>query len=119
MRTIKFRVWDKDKLEIIEPICFLQKGIAIALDGEPIWDETLVGDRLIPLQWTGLLDKNSKEIYEGDIIKFKLSSTLTREIKWIGSGFWVEIEGTLHLPNKMEVIGNRYENPELCSTKKY
>lgn len=74
-------------------------------------------------QFTGLCDKNSKKIYEGDICRLAIyrlgEKTVT--IIW-NNGFWISnpIEGTLSLRNfvesnnmEIEVIGNVHDNPEL------
>ena len=78
-------------------------------------------------QFTGLLDKNSKEIYKQDWIKWSKAEDVMLVDFWYGK--WVlvhrptcraEQEGEpLHDnlydfdPSELEIIGNIYENPEL------
>jgi len=77
-------------------------------------DQSTVG------QFTGLCDKDGREIYEGDIIKYhpEANAGIGRVI-YIGSGFYVtdEFNGLLDSFAQMgiEVIGNIYDNPELLS----
>lgn len=72
------------------------------------------------MQYTGLKDKNGKEIYEGDILNNYIIG-VNFEIKWLNqdAGFYALAYNYHYDPNdwciKGEVIGNIYENPELLT----
>ena len=75
------------------------------------------------MQFTGTLDKNGREIYEGDIIRIILEATAfpnqgNAEVKWDGNGWWVfndNSQKTWYISENVEVIGNIFENPELLA----
>ena len=120
MREIKFRAWDKKYNEMIpDLICFYKDGGIshnnhFNSDISPfrgyMWDSR----NLEVMQYTGLKDKNGKEIYEGDIVKGNY-------LKGIGVVEWNDKFCKFDISHKMnitpsdecEVIGNIYENPEL------
>jgi len=130
MREIKFRAWDKKgkKMYEVEAISWLWKYIDVIvgynknnypkIKGMPIEDMELI-------QFTGLLDKNGKEIYEGDIVEFFDDMDVLRKepvtfengsfgfiIGWEQEEFLGFNNEWLNL-DELEVIGNIYENPEL------
>ena len=136
MRELKFRAWDKlDNRMIVDeqgfiPLKVTNKGV-LKLSPEHV-DElwTIVnGDRFEMMQYTGLKDKNGKEIYEGDIcetVTYSGKPFGTIDIvKFSGGAFKLtDIEDALlpiHLDDSdiqsIEVIGNIYENPYLVGGK--
>jgi len=71
-------------------------------------------------QFTGLLDKNGKEIYEGDIVNWDRGANVPRQVQWNGTdcewqAWWKLgfIKLTIYEAERVEVIGNIYENPSL------
>jgi uncharacterized phage protein (TIGR01671 family) len=113
MRPIKFRFWDDTTRQFMRP--------AIAefnADGELYTirvgtKQLKIGDRISVNQFTGLVDVNGKEIFEGDLVAYTLHSEYTRyEPRYIktcefrGGGFNIK---NIRNKNNYEVVGNIYE----------
>ena len=109
MREIKFRVWAEGRmhedLDMVRPKDMNKVGYAL-------------------MQYTGLKDKNGKEIYEGDFLKFPNNEFWTgAKVEWFDVELMlVKGDGCIELNHNdgmyidrdsAEVIGNIYENPEL------
>ncbi len=112
-REIKFRAWkvDQDGSYMIP----FEKMLSDA------WNMTsLNANGFKMMQFTGLKDKNGREIYEGDIIKAHDHPTGVDDALgdvYYDQGCWKLRNGLPILPDYgtawTEVIGNIYENPEL------
>jgi uncharacterized phage protein (TIGR01671 family) len=124
-REIKFRVWGKIEKEYIR-YPFVWLSLFDSPDGLKIEDNK----DLVVEQYTGLKDKNGKEIYEGDIIQETIladdttGGTYRYEVYWDEDTLCWSIKGIsdidYHLRDDLwetnasrEVIGNIHENPEL------
>jgi len=111
-RIIKFKAWDRNSAKFIGWFRMLKDGFGSYLNNV----------HYKVLQFTGLKDKNGKEIYEGDIIKTLFmgqKGIIIGEVIWADSGFFVgykEYKDDLFpwsFYKVVEVIGNKFENPEL------
>jgi uncharacterized phage protein (TIGR01671 family) len=126
MKEIKFRAWDKENNYMFE-VKQINVGINIGdICKMIIWEENeednradgnyLVehsGDTIELMQFTGLTDKNGKEIYEGDIVRGEhLIGEWTAKVDMIPTGVWFGGARFTEVATP-EVIGNIYENPEL------
>lgn len=129
MRTIKFRGYNAKNKEWLYGCYLINRGEHfICPDGIQHLGKTPEDFQIDPKtlgQFTGLYDKNGKEIYEGDIIGYKCDSLYVvayndtfasyalNKVGYKIEPFIVHItQGWLNEFNKV-VIGNIYDNPEL------
>lgn len=147
-REIKFRAWqtnvgdyNKETKEFTpRPTYFYGRDVILDGNGQLLsvesgWDIQGVEEpkNYTLEQYTGLKDKNGKEIYEGDIIKFADLELAMKPVGIVcfadGKFFikdWEFDDGSYHIvdfydyniPHKdFEIIGNIHENPELLGGK--
>ena len=123
MREIKFRAWLKEdkKMVNVETMDFTDKSMQYLEKSEIINAYLLrrvIFDDVELMQFTGVKDKNGKEIYEGDITICKYGPQIAMEVKWVDEGFRTlgKYDGDNYVgfvKNNEEVIGNIYENKNL------
>lgn len=121
MREIKFRAWDNSR-EVME------YGIQHEYDGNlSCFGSYLDSEFWNVMQYTGLKDINDREIYEGDIVKQRITKKdivpeeyVLYEIVFENGMFtirdsngYVDCMGIALKTRTIEVIGNISENPEL------
>jgi hypothetical protein len=105
-REIKFRVWDISQVEYIDLSC----------GHHNVKLNTLISDsNFIFQQYTGIKDKNGREIYEGDYLKdFEFPIIFRDGCFFTGIAYDLTEVPLYELSIKeIEVIGNIFENPEL------
>ncbi len=109
MRVIKFRAWRPS----LKRFRFFDLSTGFNTENSDVFPSVD--------QFTGLLDKEGVEIYEGDIVGgvlYKDYSEHIGKILYDFSGYRIvtkEKSMTLDLPEKLTVIGNIHQNPELLN----
>ena len=116
MKELKFRAWDGKKM-IDDVVPASETSIIELFEYE--WQETEVE---AVEQYTGLKDKNGKEIYENDIVEYttcyygkeKRHRKIVEWKEWYSDDFGEPHNiGYFNLSECMEVIGNVHENANL------
>lgn len=124
MRQIKFRAWEPQTKTMYNTDYLATNYIDMTARGEMFHTEPDVEGHIvykfIPLQFTGLHDKNGAEIYEGDIVLTDDGMGVVSYQNDSGSfalndcSFCLLIDEFGDCPKiEWEVIGNIYEHPEL------
>lgn len=106
MRTIKFRAWDRKLKEWVPE----DKVRSFSLN-------YLFGGDFDVVQFTGLFDKNGKEIYEGDITECENGARFLIEWQTEKEISRTKYSDGVQVGWEEEVIGNVYEHSHLLSTK--
>ncbi len=136
MNNLKFRVWEiptKTMTYLGELLCWehgykdnqftsLNNGFRTGLHQDIFTTDNnewikASKERFILQQFTGLLDKNKKEVFAGDIVKGLFSGWIG-EIVFDRCRFSLKVKNEYHyLPGiqNLEVVGNIFENPELLN----
>lgn len=127
----KFRAWDSIKKEMFkDTFAITESGEVVVVEQEFVTStpDYVFVDHLVIMQSTGLLDKNGKEIFEGDIIRYNIDvvdikrhptlgfyTVLDGREGFFGDGMSIDDfeEDAKEFSKTAEIIGNIYENPEL------
>lgn len=130
MRELKFRVWSKKQktYDYKHPYNTLgnfyinQNGCLFSDYGNAVTPEIKQGDFVVE-RYTGLRDKNGKEIYEGDIVKYEGYTVCFGVVEYDAPEFYLNADVSnwgrmiVHGIPYQTVIGNIHENPELLEAK--
>ena len=136
MREIKFRAWIKEGRQLNEDVFSIHGDGSVSviseytIDGEHRERELVSypANAIEIMQFTGIKDKNSKEIYEGDVVKWIITRGIieggTSKVVYCPETmcFALQDKGVMSVWGmdeviELEIIGNIYENPELLNNK--
>lgn len=132
-RIIKFRAWDGSKMITADKSNDgAGSGVFVLLmdfEGKLSWNNPYgfhsekPATDLIVTQFTGLLDKSGREIYEGDIVRTEWGNNNPTDVLielepviFKDGGFYVGDYWLYETNESAEIIGNIYENPELINS---
>jgi len=122
-RELKFREWNpfRKKMDLEPAVSDGRDGYSTA--SVYLNDAIACHDEIL-MQFTGLLDSNGKEIYEGDILSLSEDPN-TYEVAFRGCEYvllnpdkslWGRLAKLQEIPLNPQVIGNIYENSELLQS---
>lgn len=125
----KYRAWDSVEKKFVEHFFITDNGLICNME-KPTSDSKLLipieKSELILMQSTGLVDKNGKEVFVGDIIKCTRGCLHEVYIEKEYGGTYCEGMPAVYLKDLREgyawteheeIMGNIYENPELLEDK--
>ena len=120
MRETKFRCWDKDLKKMFYGGFSVDGSSGMIIDvGWIAEGDGKFGVNCILMQYIGFKDKNDKEIFDGDVLKWEQGVGLiimpVKEDEY-ATGFFPfsrTAQIPTPIPENVEVIGNICENPEL------
>ena len=112
MREIKFRCWYDKRMHKVVDIDFSYKRINL------LGADIISFEQGILMQYTGLKDKNGKEIYEGDILIYDEDEIAIVQYSEVDAMFEIILDNIVtNFSNESSewwrIIGNIYDNPEL------
>jgi uncharacterized phage protein (TIGR01671 family) len=116
-REIKFRAWDGGMMCTGFGVSAIN-GMAVTREAVGDYYDTITQPDWKVMQYTGLKDKNGKEIYEGDVVD--VNGRYIYQIGFVDGAFVAKGKTGMQIRansiRRWEVIGNIYENPELIKT---
>ncbi|MGF9909552.1 YopX family protein [Brevibacillus porteri] len=123
-REVKYRAWDKEQNKMLGPNFDREQYAIVSYNGLALLDITREDEDGYDyemdvewLQYTGLHDKNGKEIYEGDILLWDGGFKVYVRVHF-KDGMFLAGDMPLYDCVDEEVVGNIYENPELLEVGK-
>lgn len=114
----KYRAWDRQLMELFEVLNLEIKFRIAWLHTGCLSKLPRAFDDVVLMPFTGLVDKNGKEIYEGDIVSIDTDEFDLLVVKYETGIYWLMDgeQGMEYLSdyyNYVTVVGNIYENPKM------
>jgi len=130
----KYRAWDSAKKEMFkDTFAITESGQVVVVEQESVasFPDYVFVEHLVIMQSTGLVDRDGKIIFEGDVVQFEDCSEAsdflyinTGIIEWCQGGFHVTNRDSVLMEDLLDgdsldvtIIGNIYENPELLEVE--